>query len=71
MAKLPAANYTLQKLIRNSPRTAQEVKDVLKGLEASLHVVQQLMSWKSLGKKIPIDIKHKLDSFPIAKTILK
>ena len=54
MAKLQAANCTLQKVTRNIPRTAQEVKEALIGLESSLPLVQQLMSWKASGKKVPI-----------------
>jgi len=54
MVKLQAANCVLQKLTRNIPRTAREVKDALTGLEESLPMVQKLLKWKNEGKKIVI-----------------
>eukprot|EP00592_Proboscia_alata_P020741 CAMPEP_0194425676 /NCGR_PEP_ID=MMETSP0176-20130528/24887_1 /TAXON_ID=216777 /ORGANISM="Proboscia alata, Strain PI-D3" /LENGTH=1293 /DNA_ID=CAMNT_0039236049 /DNA_START=225 /DNA_END=4106 /DNA_ORIENTATION=- len=54
MAKLQAAHCVLQKQYRNIPRTAQEVRGALQGLEESLPVVRQLLKWKGEGKKIVV-----------------
>ena len=54
MAKLQAAHCVLQKQYRNIPRTAQEVRGALHGLEESLPVVRQLLKWKGEGKKIVV-----------------
>ena len=76
-AKLQAANCVLQKPQRNIRRTAQEVKDALKGLTESLPVVQTLITWKSEGKRIPIAsstlndfISHCQDNIESAKSHL-
>mmetsp|Transcript_24049 Transcript_24049/g.35571 ORF Transcript_24049/g.35571 Transcript_24049/m.35571 type:complete len:1284 (+) Transcript_24049:89-3940(+) len=54
MTKLQAANCVLQKLTRNIRRTAKEVEDALNGLEESLPKVQEMLEWKSEGKKVLI-----------------
>lgn len=54
MTKLQAANCVLQKLTRNIRRTAKEVEDALNGLEESLPKVQEMLQWKSEGKKVLI-----------------
>eukprot|EP00587_Corethron_hystrix_P016625 CAMPEP_0113325498 /NCGR_PEP_ID=MMETSP0010_2-20120614/17815_1 /TAXON_ID=216773 ORGANISM="Corethron hystrix, Strain 308" /NCGR_SAMPLE_ID=MMETSP0010_2 /ASSEMBLY_ACC=CAM_ASM_000155 /LENGTH=372 /DNA_ID=CAMNT_0000185357 /DNA_START=1212 /DNA_END=2326 /DNA_ORIENTATION=- /assembly_acc=CAM_ASM_000155 len=54
MLKLHYANCVLQKLSRNIPRTSEEVKNVLKGLEESLKVVEQILKWSKEKRKIPI-----------------
>lgn len=54
MTKLQAANCVLQKLTRNIRRTAKEVEDALTGLEESLPKVQEMLEWKSEGKKVLI-----------------
>jgi len=54
MTKLQAANCVLQKLTRNIRRTAKEVQDALEGLEKSLPKVQEILKWKTEGKKIHI-----------------
>jgi RNA polymerase-associated protein CTR9 len=52
--KLQAANCVLQKLTRNIRRTSQEVQDALDGLEESLPQIQEILQWKTEGKKVPI-----------------
>ena len=54
MTKLQAANCVLQKQSRNIRRTAQEVQDALDGLEESLPKVEEILRWKTEGKKIQI-----------------
>jgi len=54
MTKLQAANCVLQKSRRNIRRTAKEVEDALNGLQSSLPKVQEMLQWKSDGKKVLI-----------------
>ena len=54
MAKLSAANCTLQKASRGIARTAKEVKEALDGLQESLPTVQTMIQWKKEKKKVPI-----------------
>jgi RNA polymerase-associated protein CTR9 len=78
LAKLQAANCTLQKVNRNIRRTAQEVKDALDGLVESLPILQTILQWKEEGRKVAISkgmlsgvvnqCKHNIDS---AKSHLK
>ncbi len=54
MAKLSAANCTLQKASRGIARTAKEVKEALDGVQESLPTVQTMIQWKKEKKKVPI-----------------
>lgn len=54
MTKLQAANCVLQKLTRNIPRTVEEVKEALAGLEDSLVVVEKMVEDKEKGEKVNI-----------------
>jgi RNA polymerase-associated protein CTR9 len=54
MTKLQAANCVLQKLTRNIRRTSQEVQEALDGLEESLPQIQEVLRWKTEGKKVPL-----------------
>jgi RNA polymerase-associated protein CTR9 len=51
---LQAANGVLQKLTRNIRRTSHEVQDALDGLEESLPQIQEILQWKTEGKKVPL-----------------
>ncbi len=54
MAKLSAANCTLQRASRGIARTAKEVQEALDGLQESLPTVQTMIQWKKEKKKVPI-----------------